>query len=67
MAYAGICGGEDLQPHSDDYFHASSLTRSSPSWGAAAAACAASHRDRQHPADVDAGPDFTIPAARRSR
>ena len=64
MAYAGICGADDLQPHSDAYFHAVSFDE-------IVAYTTRGHRqqlpghhgDRQQPARaVSAGGGFTIPA-----
>jgi hypothetical protein len=60
MAYAGICASEDVQPHSDPYFHLDSLERitawrNDPQSGGTATATG----NRQPTAN--AGGDHTIP------
>ncbi len=63
MAYAGICGAEDLQPHSDDTFHTRSFDQIVAfSTGATGSSCAGhSPRPATPPPTVNAGAAFTIP------
>jgi len=60
MAYAGICGVDDVQPHSDDYFHTRSFdqiiaVRDSAGCGTL------TNPTGNNPPNVSAGADYTIP------
>jgi hypothetical protein len=63
MGYAGICGAEDLQPHSDDYFHAGNqaemITFLTSGGGST---CGVVTSTGNTVPTASAGPDFTIPA-----
>lgn len=62
MAYAGICGAEDLQPHSDDTFHSRSFDQIVAfSTGATGNSCAASSATGNTPPVAEAGAAFTVP------
>ena len=65
MAYAGICGPQNLQLHSDDYFHTASFDEitsfvSDPTRGGA---CGAHTPTGNSAPVVEAGPDLTITAS----
>lgn len=61
MAYAGICGAENLQPNSDDSFHARSLDQMS-AYMAGSGACGSTAAVANSAPTVNAGAAYTIPS-----
>jgi hypothetical protein len=63
MAYAGICGAENLQAHSDAEMHAASQTQiiAFITNGATGGSCPVTTATGNTPPTVNAGADFTIP------
>ncbi len=63
MAYAGICGAENLQDNSDATFHAASIEQiNSFAFSGTGASCGTlSATGNSLPATIDAGADVTIP------
>ncbi len=62
MAYAGICEEDDLQPNSDDYFHAKSLEQITAFvTQGGGRTCGVLTNTGNAPPTVSAGPEYTIP------
>jgi hypothetical protein len=63
MAYAGICGGDNVQLNSDAYYHVRSLDQMTDfrNDGGSGGACGTTSATGNAPPSVNAGPDYTIP------
>ncbi len=64
MAYAGICGADNTQPHSDPYFHSKSLEEINTWIGGSGGACAVDTPSTDAPPVIDTAslpPEVTIP------
>jgi hypothetical protein len=60
MGYAGICGADDLQPHSDPFFSADSYAEIM-AFVTSGATCSNIASTGNNPPNVNAGADYTIP------
>lgn len=61
MAYAGICGEENIQPHSDPYFHSKSIEQMRAHM-AIVSTCGATLPLSNNAPQAAAGSDYVIPA-----